>query len=58
MSTLAVVLGAAAGYLLREPIVRLVGRLGDRLLDVASDDPSAGRMGARPGPAGAARNRW
>jgi hypothetical protein len=49
MSRLAAVRRPALGYLLREPIRRLVGRLGDKLLDVASDDPSAGRLADRPG---------
>lgn len=57
MSRLAVVRSVAWGYPLRGPIRRLVGRLGDKLLDVASDDPSAGRSADRPGAHGRFRTR-
>lgn len=57
MSRLAVVRCTALGYLLRESISRLVGRLGDKLLDVASDDPCAGRLADRPATPGGIRTR-
>ena len=57
MNKLATVMGAASRYLPRESIGRLVGRLGEKLLDVASDDPSAGRFGDRRGVPGEIRTR-